>query len=76
MRAIIALVLLCSPALAQQSVTIRDANGRETGRAVTNNVGTQFYDASGRNVGRSVTNNAGTTYYNNLGQQTGRSNRK
>ena len=77
MRTIIALVLLCSTAQAgTYRETFRDANGRETGRAVTNNVGTQFYDASGRNVGRSTTNNAGTTYYNNLGQQTGRSNRK
>jgi hypothetical protein len=73
MRAIIALVLLCSTA---QAGTYRDANGRETGRSVTNNVGTQFYDASGRNVGRSVTNNAGTTYYDNAGRQTGRSSRK
>ena len=56
MRTIIALVLLCSTAQAgTYRETFRDANGRETGRAVTNNVGTQFYDASGRKAG-TVTN--------------------
>jgi hypothetical protein len=56
-----------------QTQTFRDANGRETGRAVTNNVGTQFYNAQGQNTGRAVTNNAGTTFYNSSGQITGRS---
>lgn len=56
-----------------QTQTFRDANGRETGRAVTNNVGTQFYNAQGQNTGRAVTNNAGTTFYNSSGRMTGRS---
>jgi hypothetical protein len=75
MRVII-ILLLSSTVASAQSYTWRNASGQETGRAVTNNVGTQFYDASGRNTGRSVTNNAGTTFYDNMGRQTGRSNRR
>jgi len=70
---VVALMLLPTVALAEpQRQTFRDANGREVGRSVTNNMGTTYYDAAGRNVGRSTTNNMGsTTYYNHLGQQTG-----
>jgi YD repeat-containing protein len=58
----------------QQRETFKDANGRVTGWATTNNVGTQFYDSSARNVGRSVTgSNGSTTSYDASGRVTGRS---
>lgn len=77
MRVLLALMLLCSPALAQQQ-TFRDSMGRETGRAVTHGNTTTFSNALGQSTGRAVTSNGTTTIYNPLGQQTGtiRSNRK
>jgi hypothetical protein len=55
-----------------QTQTFRDANGRVTGYATTNNAGTVYRNSLGQNTGRAVTNNAGTTFYNSRGQQTGR----
>jgi hypothetical protein len=55
-----------------QTTTFRDANGRVTGYATTNNAGTVYRNSLGQNTGRAVTNNAGTTFYNSRGQQTGR----
>jgi len=72
---ITAVVLLLLTVLGRAQDTqqvFKNSNGQTVGRAVTNNVGTQFYDASGRNTGRSTTNNAGTTFYNSSGQMTGR----
>jgi hypothetical protein len=62
----------CQKFTRAEAQTIKNANGQIVGRAVTNNVGTQFYNASGQNTGRSVTNNAGTTFYNASGQTVGR----
>ena len=49
---VVALMLLPTAALAEQRQTFRDANGREIGRSVTNNMGnTTFFDNMGRRVG-------------------------
>lgn len=55
-----------------QTSTFRDASGRVTGYATTNNAGTVYSNSLGQNTGRSTTNNTGTTFYNSRGQQTGR----
>lgn len=75
MKTLTALLLLasCVAAHADSQQTIKNANGQVIGRAVTNNVGTQFYNANGQNTGRSTTNSTGTTFYNSSGQMTGRS---
>lgn len=71
---VMATVLLLLPVSvqAQDTQTFRNANGQVTGRAITNNVGTQFYNAQGQNTGRATTNSTGTTFYNAQGQVTGR----
>lgn len=51
MRTIVILILLMSPAAAQQR-QFYDAAGRNAGRAVTDTQGTTtFYDAAGRKAG-------------------------
>lgn len=51
MRTILILILLMSPATAQQK-QFYDAAGRNAGRAVTDTQGTTtFYDAAGRKAG-------------------------
>ena len=75
--AIVLALLMPGATLAQQTrETFRDASGRVTGWATTNNSGTTYYDSSARNVGRSTTNNTGTTYRDNMGRVTGSVRRK
>ena len=59
MRTILALMLMVGPAWADQ--IIKDANGREIGRTVTNQNGTVIVkDANGRQTGSTVTHQDGT----------------
>jgi hypothetical protein len=62
MRTILALILMASPALADQtSTTIEDANGRDLGRVITDEEGnTTILDNMGRQQGRTVTQQDGT----------------
>ena len=74
MRTILALALMASPALADQTTTtIEDANGRDLGRTVTDDDGrTTIYDNMGRQQGRSVTQQDGTIIlYDEKGRQVG-----
>ena len=74
--AIVLALLMPGATLAQQQPeTFRDASGRVTGWAITNNSGTQFYNNMG-NTGRSTTNTTGTTYRDNMGRVTGSVRRK
>ena len=74
MRTILALMLMTGAALADTVTrqTFQDANGRETGRSVTQNGRTTYYDNTGRQTGRSVTNQNGVTIiYDQVGRQVG-----
>jgi hypothetical protein len=55
-----------------QSRTCNGADGRVSGRSVTDTKGnTIYYDSMGRNTGRSTTSNGTTTTYDPMGRQTG-----
>ena len=69
MRTILALILMTGAALADTVTrqTFQDANGRETGRSVTQN-----YDNAGRQTGKAITNQNGVTIiYDQVGRQVG-----
>jgi hypothetical protein len=70
------IIAMIGTANAEERTTFRDNNGRVTGWATTNSVGTQFYNSNGQNTGRAATNNTGTTLYNNMGRVTGSARRK
>jgi YD repeat-containing protein len=72
LTALIATLLLATPALAQQTV-IRDANGRITTTVTTDSNGQRtFRDGSGRMTGTANTNSNGTTTFRDgSGRMTG-----
>ena len=71
MRIALALILLATPAAAQQQ-QFRDSAGRNAGRAVTDSAGsTTYYDAAGRTTARSTTSGNQTTVYDGAGRKTG-----
>ena len=69
--AIVLALLVPADARAQQR-TFYGADGRVSGRSVTDTKGnTIYYDNMGRNTGRSVTRGNTPTVYDKMGRQTG-----
>jgi hypothetical protein len=68
---VLVLISMMMHAAFGQTHTFRDANGRVTGYATTNNAGTVYRNSLGQNTGRSSTQNGTTTFYNSRGQQAG-----